>query len=385
MNDVSILFPLPSSEADIANLLAPSAAGDRGALVPSALYASAGSISGGTLAADGGVPYALYTNLRVVAVRIDPCFASLAPDPHGVGCSPQLRLVFQEVTETNNGVCASDSALHAFYSLTRDELLALARALVNLRVANTMGDTLGPLAPHPILVRQGLGGAMSKGLQQLILEYAGAQNLVRLAQLSIQVGPFPSVWTMSAFDITDGATVATARPIPTLVADAGPVTLQTVLTTEGNAFATADAAPAFFLATLQPSTTSADSFAAVDDGEPESLSPSDGQAALDGLVRVENPADNTVNTVDCGSCHLATITERSIGKPVFSFDDTTSPLSFAPDGKSVTSADLTTLEGPGSGPFNIHAFSYDGQGAGINQRVVNETAAVVEYLNDLPE
>jgi len=34
---------------------------------------------------------------------------------------------------------------------------------------------------------------------------------------------------------------------------------------------------------------------------------------------------------------------------------------------------------------NRRAFSYFGGYASINQRVVNETAAIVEYLNNLPE
>ena len=34
--------------------------------------------------------------------------------------------------------------------------------------------------------------------------------------------------------------------------------------------------------------------------------------------------------------------------------------------------------------FSIHAFSYHRKFPTINQRVVNETAAIVEYLNNLP-
>ena len=70
---------------------------------------------------------------------------------------------------------AFDSALHVFYNLTRGEFLALfAEALVDLRVANANGEAAGPLAPHPIMARQGLGGSMAKGVEQLILLYAGA-------------------------------------------------------------------------------------------------------------------------------------------------------------------------------------------------------------------
>ena len=63
-------------------------------------------------------------------------------------------------------------------------------------------------------------------------------------------------------------------------------------------------------------------------------------------MRVENPADESPNTIDCASCHFATPTEELVGSPLFSFDDRTSPSSFQPDG-------------------------------------VNESAAIVEYLRNL--
>ncbi len=97
MNDVSILFPLPTSAADIDNLLAPSATGTRGVLLPSAVYAATGPIFGSSEQPVGpGSPsgIAAYGDPRVVAMRIDPCFASLNPDPLGGGCTAQIRLVF---------------------------------------------------------------------------------------------------------------------------------------------------------------------------------------------------------------------------------------------------------------------------------------------------
>jgi hypothetical protein len=67
-------------------------------------------------------------------------------------------------------------------------------------------------------------------------------------------------------------------------------------------------------------------------------------------------------------------------------DDRTSPLAFQPDGQSVVAAAMTpTFTTTTTPAINIHAFSYVGQAATINQRVVNETAAVVEYLNQLPQ
>jgi hypothetical protein len=395
MNDVSILFPLPSSTADIANVLSASSSGARGTLIPNALYPIVGPISGSTNV-DGGqqgpanvTNIAAYSDLKVVAMRIDPCFASLAPDPHGAGCTAQLRLIFQEVLPatkesfggTGSGASTFDSAVHAFYSLTRDEFLALARALVTLRMSNENGVSLGPVAAHPIMVNQGLGGAMSKGVQQLILQYAGEQNLTRLTQLSNGGQPLtstdqPGLWVMSGIDISNAATATTSpMVIPAL---GGSTTLQqptAVLPAPGN----------FFLATFSPATTSTDDLTPLDNGSPNGLSASAREAAFDALVRIENPANHSPNTIDCGSCHFATPTAALIGMPVFSLDDTASALAFHPDNKSVMASDMTRTFSTTSIQLNIHAFSYVGQSPAINQRVVNETAAIVEYLNNLPK
>lgn len=394
MNDVSILFPLPSTAADINNLLAPSAIGAQGTLFPSALYASIGPITGTTDDPLPDVPenhgrYTAYDALRVVAMRIDPCFASLDPDPDGGGCTAQIRLVFQEVAVSQFGDAgaplAFDSALHAFYDLSRTQFLTLAQALVDLRAGNEDGDVLGPLAPHPIMVRQGLDGAMSQGVQRLILEYAGEQNLVRAAEASgNNFGPGSiGSWLLSAFDVDGSPQVAIPMPIPTLTstADSGSVVTQSI-----------DGANS--LANFFPTTTSADNYASLwqiaqaylEGADAGGYSASDHQAPLDALVRVENPKDNSADTIDCASCHMATDTEQVVAMPLLSFDDTTSPLAFQPDGIHVTPSDMTVVFSPDDAPFglNLHVFSYVETSPAISRRVVNETAAVVEYLNNLP-
>ncbi len=100
-------------------------------------------------------------------------------------------------------------------------------------------------------------------------------------------------------------------------------------------------------------------------------------------MRIENPADHTVNTIDCASCHLTTSTAILNAMPLYALDDRTSAFSFTPDGKSVTAAQMApTL--PMNDGFDLHAFSYLHQQASIIQRTVNESAAVAEYLNQLP-
>ena len=393
MNDVSILFPLPSSTGDIANLLSASSSGPRGTLIPSALYPMVGPISGSTKVATQQGPasvsnIAAYSDLHVVAMRVDPCFASLAPDPHGAGCTAQLRLVFQEVLPAAQesfggvgpGASTFDSAIHAFYSLTRAELLTLAQALVTLRKANDNGISLGPLAPHPIMVSQGLSGALSKGVQQLILQYAGGQNLTRLTELSNGAQPLtstdePALWVMSGIDISNAPTGTTSpMVIPTLTGSSKLQQLDAVLPAPGN----------FFFANFAPATTSTDDLTPLDHGSAAQLSASARQAAFDALVRIENPALHSSNTIDCGSCHFATPTEAFVAMPVFSLDDTASALAFHPDGTSVTASEMMRTFSTSSIQLNIHAISYVGQTPAINQRVVNETASVVEYLNKLP-
>jgi hypothetical protein len=411
MNDVSILFPLPTSAGDVDNLLSPSRMGLGGPLFPSGVYASMGFIEGSTpVGVDAGVPLppfvnfgsyniAAYGDLRVVAMRIDPCFGSLDPDPSGAGCTAQLRLVLQEVRWVpDGGTAVFDSAIHAFYDLSRGQFLALARALVDLRVANANGDDLGSLAPHPIMVRQGLAGPMSQGVQRLILEYAGAQNLVRAAEssdtsetvdCSTGCQGFAGSWGMAAFDLNGASLAAISREIPTLATpDGGGVIAQ------GIGFGD-------FGTIVQPTTTSSDDYSAIYNASAVSVLPAGEasvllspkiQAALDALVRVENPRDNSPDTIDCASCHLATQTEQSSGH-VASFNDTTSPLAYSPDGTIVARSDMQATFTLNAG-FNIHAFSYLGPNAAglghfgsvptISQRVVNETAAVVEYLNALP-
>lgn len=200
LNDVSQLFPLATSaiERDVA-MLAATSAGPRGPLLPSAVYGAVGPIQ--AFGSEQAV-----ASLRVVAMRLDPCFADLAPSPTGAGCAAQLRLVLQPISEfpDNDGrFPAFDAAVHTFYRLSRAEVYALKDAVVALRLANTSGEALGPLAPHPILVQQGLGGPYGAGLRDLILGAAGRDNLVRVATLSSET---TQAWSFRIFDIIDATT-----------------------------------------------------------------------------------------------------------------------------------------------------------------------------------
>ncbi|MEO6602421.1 MAG: hypothetical protein ABIQ16_21245, partial [Polyangiaceae bacterium] len=183
MNDVSILFPLGTSSDYSAGHLRADSPGSRGVLFPASVFQKtsiAGSVSGTGI---GGPMTAPYANMRVVGLRLDPCFAELLPTPTKSTCRNQLRLVFQELQASTTGVSAFDSGVHALYSITRSELLAIVNEIVRLREANG-GQGKGPLGPHPLMVTQGLTGSFSTALQKLILKYVGEQNLVRATAMT---------------------------------------------------------------------------------------------------------------------------------------------------------------------------------------------------------
>jgi len=351
LDDVTVVFPLSPQ------LLGASA------LLPEGIYDAAGHIAGSSgHPPPGGTGEALYKDLRVVAMRIDPCFASLAPDPHGNGCTNQLRLVFQEVKD---GSGAFDSALHAFYELSREDLVALAQSIASLRAANSSGERLGALGPHPIMVAQGPDGAMAKGVRALIQKYASASNLVRITELSMSNGGFD--WSFSGFDLA-GMTL-TPIAIPTLGAS---TTKQTFFRGFGQQLQ----------GSFSPATTSSDNLVPLANVDTAQTLTADARAAaFAGLVHIENPTRASPNTIDCASCHLATPVTRLVAQPMFGLDDRSAPDAFAADGTFVLASELTATFP--SATFNVHACSYVDGDLAINQRTVNESAAIVAYLNAL--
>ena len=358
LNDVSILFPVSTTFNERAGgLLDLSTKGPRGELLPSALYTSVGPISGSS-GRD-----AAYADLRVVAARIDPCFASLAPPADGAGCQNQLRLVVQEVV---NGV-VHDSAMHLFYGISRDEVIELARSTAALRQSLKPKQRLGRLQPHPIMVEQGPSGSMAAGVNAAIVAHAGAANLTRITTMSSDGAGNPQ-WKFAGFEIKDGATRALD------VFDLPPGTKeQTVHETPGKkSMNPPSGSPDSFLALLNPDTAQA-------------LSPADQIALLGALLRVENPDLHSPENIDCVTCHLATPALKLVVEPVLKLSSDGIAGAFQVDPSSVPADELQVTFGTDN-DLNVHAFSYlvdfkNHNVPGINQRTVNETAAVVSYLS----
>jgi hypothetical protein len=367
LNDVSVLFPLPKTEQERSSgLLSVTAKAARGVLLPEALYDGVGHILGsvnpnpGSIGGDYKAPYA---NLRVVALRIDPCFAALEPARDGTDCENQLRLVVQETDAAG----AFDSALHLFYSISRDEVLELVASIGGLRQNLVPGERLGKLQPHPVMVAEGLAGAMASGVRSAILAHAGEQNLRRITRMSAQGGPF---WSFSGFDVASGKLASML--IPTLPSGDN----------VSQMFERSFGAIALAQPKATPASGSADDFMVLLDTQAaRALSEAEQQAKLASLLRIENPGHHSPNTVDCVTCHVATPATKLVVEPTLGLAVAGLVDRFLPDAKLVPESELAATFDDQEPLTNVHAFSYTGMGVGINQRTVNESAAVVEYLS----
>ena len=302
----------------------------------------------------------------MVAFRIDPCFANIGPVTDASKCQNQLRIIYQAVTFQAGGAGTVDGAVHAFYSLSREELVGVVGELVALRTKENGTKTLGALAVHPLLASQGLLGNEAKGLAKILTSHAGTKNLVRFTIFT--PGNLATRWDFRGFDVAQGKT---AQPmiIPTLPAQ----------TTDVSFFAGfgSDLAGGF-----TPPTKAKDDMQLLGNlATARAASKADQQAAFDGALRIENPSKHSPDTIDCASCHVAgPATVLTGGK--LSLSATGNDNAFKRDSKFVSAAEMkqTTAVG-GDTSRNFHVFSYRDGHPMIAMRVINETASVITYLN----
>src|SRR5690606_32624581 len=132
LNDVSVLFPLPKESDGKSFLLKASDTGERGKLFP---QNQRDTISDLIISFDRPEPDDIYESIRVLGMRIDPCFkfTSLPIEK----CHPQLRLVWQPTAGLGTkDVTSFDAAIHSFYSLSNQEFSQLKKELQNLKWKN---------------------------------------------------------------------------------------------------------------------------------------------------------------------------------------------------------------------------------------------------------
>ena len=341
LNDVSVLVPVPASP-DTPGYLTPLSAGAKGELLPQAVY---DEIPDFPVTPSQGLNY---ERMRVVALRFDGC--NLKPS----GCEAQLRLVMQPVT---SGGKMRDSALHLFYSLTDQELAELVPELRRLRgLAPELADA--PLDVHAGLVAQGMQGAYGTALSELVLSIAGEQNLTRMT-FFLRAPPSNEVWFFGGFERASGELT---------VMDIEGVGMgnQQVLRTEIDAGYDFTVNPtASVPKTERTLLTSAAAAAATEEER---------AAAFAAFLQVQNPRKFSADELSCAGCHLGTfVLEQTSATHGLSVSD-------FPEDAFSSSWDLSLRGGASQKASSLRAFGYFDAEPMIAQRVVNESAEVVDDL-----
>lgn len=349
VDDLSTLYPLPAKGKE-ADLMGPADAGAKGPLLPAAFAAKLPPLAAG---ADTSM-------LRVVGVRIDPCFP-VEGASDAKGCKNELRLVLQPVHLDVDGkqVIVDDAAVHLFYEMPRMELVSAIKDVVALRRAQG-GYRTKTLGVHPILVRQGTGGAFAKGFEKIVLAHAGEQNLIRVTFMT-RTNSRQTQWTFGGFDVKGGKLVAS--PIATL----GSSTVQTL---DNAGFG---GAPRF---SATPAPKAKDDLTLLFDGiGAGSATKTARQAAFDAALRTENPTMNSPNTTDCASCHTAGAA-RSYAEQKLDVVAAGDKNRF-----TATKLPLTNVTEGLVGGENVRAFGWLRDKPAIAQRTINEAAAVTDWVN----
>lgn len=354
LNDVSILFPLDPADA---GLYRASDKGAEGELLPLSALQTIGPI---TLKPGPGIGLELpvdvaetYPLLRVVAMRIDPCF----PGADKTSCRTQVRFVMQSKTSTG----FADSALHVFYDLPTTDFDTLVTDLVKLDEAASV-KTTGPLRVHPVLAAEGLDGAFAKGLKTAVFARIGAARLTRVTAMRLKLSG--GSWEFHGFDFHDG------KPSPIGIAGT------TKSSQEIGNFSTNG-----FSAVVTPKLpTDADLSLFWDFQKALAADKTLQQKAFGAALTIENPKLRSVEEEGCVACHTA-LPARRWAENNLSLDSKGNPNLFTADG-----VDLSRSVDPSIAdlPTVLHAFGYLDALASISQRTINESAVVAAKLTAKP-
>lgn len=349
LNDVSWLLPLPGPAQRNA-LLGLDAAGARGALLPRSLYDALPELMPDV------TQDALHDELRVIGVRVDPCFPA---DAQSAGCIKQVRLVAQPVFFSPLA-STRDATIHLFYDLSDADWADVVATLRELKALSGDATRGVPLDVHPVVKREGLSGAYATKVHALVTRLCGAQNLSRVAFMRLLQEDV--AWRFGAFNVVSGAYVA--DPIPRL---SNALTEQGVQEFGNTAFRSGE---------LQPEAIGDQLSTLLSESEMRLTDERTLQRAVTSALQLEHPARLNPKTADCGSCHVVsralTNAKRQRQLDVSGHADF---FSFNPR------FNLARVDAVGDDPRALRAFGYFGTLSALSQRTINESAEVAEALS----
>ncbi len=330
--DVSFLVPLSH-----ARLFLPAAgmAGDGDALVSRALFDRLPAL---TVTDE---PDALYAALSTVGVRLDPCFSEGAGPP---ACQPQVRLVLQPIFDSGDGPTTRDAALHVFFSVTRAELERLVGELSLLREKSGVALPGGLTGAHPGFDNPAWVARARTLLRPLLRE----DRVVRATAMSLHASN--EAWVFSGVAVSAGT--FTDLAVPTLA----PAVKGHVTSTGAREALTITLDPPSSAEPTLPTVLQSSSRRQASDLQLA--------AAVEAVLRLENPEVHNPGTVDCASCHVAATVKW------FLVNQSPAAVIDSPVPSSDVYADSRALR----------AFGYFFQAPAISPRVQRETAAVRSHF-----
>lgn len=307
--------------------------------------------------------------LRVVSMRIDPCFKFT--DLKNEKCNSQLRLIWQPIMDEGKAsVKALDAAVHGFFALSPNEFKALSKKLQDLKSKNQKSGIFTkhlPLAVHPAYANSSRAEDFHQELKDIITTFASEKNLVRFTFMKLATTDI--WWTFGGMDKNKDGTWSDLK-IPR----------------------------------LDPSITKQEFFNdAHDDGQgmkgtiiPEpideknnistfitgwGLSEETMKRSIVSMNRIENPRIFHPANMDCVHCHITGPTRiwmeskhPQLLKKTQNAQDFYSSIPFL--GHNITNVTFNKKNNK-----SLRSFGYFGSAPSINQRVINESAAVADDLN----
>lgn len=279
LNDITHLFPLPKMD-EVSLMWHARTASTRGELLPYSYFQQLPRLVSGL---DSVKLY--QQSLKVVAVRLDPCFMETALR----GCQPQIRLVWQPLVVKEYTSATIDASVHTFYDLTSNDWQGLIQEYRQLK-SSVRYRNLDPLQVSPALLSLGYQSQYWKAFSSIVLKYVGVQNLVRVTFMN--VNPMGNAWAFGAYKPVNGK--LEIQPIPGIDKKA-----QVVISKQSvGAETLLDAVPRpsnqdHFFRFLNDSQTAKRIF------PPEHI-----QSAARTAFEFENTRIHNSGTISCASCHL---------------------------------------------------------------------------------
>lgn len=356
LNDVSILWPLPDSK-NWNQLWNGETVGAKGALLP---ISSIKQIPRLVSQFQNSV---LYPNIKVLGMRIDPCFhEGISP----IKCRPQVRLIWQPLRLVENVTSTFDASLHSFYELTDLEIQNLLNELSDLKKTKPAQNSFLPLGINPYIKQEGLNGSYDAALRAIVLKYLGERNLSRVTFMQLFMNE--KVWFFGGFDFDQG--------IPK------PINIARINTTvQGFSNTVSLDRPFWFLGGINPEPSESEDNLKILIADSRAIYPQQDEAAIKAAVRAaakfENPDFHNPGTLDCASCHVAQPARAWAMRqyPWFELDLIYNQDAF------VSNRDLRNLSPMQPHTNIVRAFGYFMNRPFVAQRTINETAAVIKYIN----